>query len=279
MTMLIKPHQYSTWMTSRKISNRQWVEILARPRVYAEKSSAPLVIWGNMVDKTEPDLQTNMPRCTGNNIAYITALQVDIDNGCTIDEFTREYDKYSFQLYTSYSYGYKPSDRFRAIFPLAERIYMEHICPSTKKVMRDVFPMVDVTCFDKGHWQILPALREPKSPYRYLSHDGKKLSEFTVDRFSKLFEEYDTVRKLNDQIRELDRVGKQKPESNYSKALEWAQQQIDGAEEGSRNRTYFSVLNWLHSKVGCDLYDVLDLEVPSDMQDEFTEMAARIFNQ
>lgn len=279
MKVLLKPNQYSTYMSYIDVTTTQWNSLITKPMVLSNKDEAPLLIWGHPVDSPEPDLVSRKPRCTGANIDHINALQIDIDGGYPIDDFVKEYSKYSFQLYTSYSHTYKPGgDRYRVIFPLTEPIYMKHVCPPTRSELSRVFPMVDSTCFDRGHWQIIPCIRSNTATYRYIQNKGERIAEFPVSKFSVMAEDYATYRALNDQIQRLDRVGHQKENQSYAKALEWAQNQINGIPEGRRNTEYFRILSWLHTKVECDLYDVLDLEVPDDMRDEFVEMASRIFN-
>lgn len=261
------------------VSPYAWTEVLTHPRIIEDKKLAPLIIYGRMTDNVELSY-SGQPRCTASNLDYITVLQVDYDDGMKIDEFVQKYKDYRFDLYTSYNHGFKPNDRYRIMFPLAERIYMRHICPPTKQLLVDFFPGVDTSCFDRGHWQVLPAVRSNDAPYRYVRNQGKPLDLFPVSKFEQLADDWDTYHKLNQQIQELDKIGRQKPKEHnpHAKALEWAQNQIDNIPEGQRNPEYFRILNWLHNKVECDLYDVLDLNVPADMQDEFTEMASRIFN-
>lgn len=261
------------------VSSDAWTELITHPRIIDDKSKAGLIIWGRMTDNVELSY-SGLPRCIKDNLDYITVLQIDYDDGMTIDEFVQKYKDYRFDLYTSYNYGFKPNDRFRVMLPLAERIYMRHICPPTRELLEETFPGVDVTCFDRCHWQVLPYVRSEDAPYRFVRNPGKLLDLFPVNKFADLADDYDTYRTLNQQIRELDKVGKRPPReyNPHAKALEWAQNQINETPEGRRNSEYFRILMWLKNKVECDLYDVLDLEVPCDMQDEFTEMAARIFN-
>ena len=279
MKVLLKPNQYSTYMSYVDVTTEQWNNLIAHPMVLANKDEAPLLIWGKPVDTPELDLVSRKPRCIGANVDHINALQIDIDGGYPIEDFVKEYGKYSFQLYTSYSHTYKPGgDRYRAVFPLTEPIYTKHICPPTRDELKRVFPMVDATCYDRGHWQIVPCIRSNTATYRYIQHQGERLNEFPVSKFSVMAEDYETYRALNNQIQQLERVGRQKENKSYAKALEWAQNQINEIPNGQRNSEYFKILNWLHSKVDCDMYDVLELEVPDDMRDEFVDMVSRIFN-
>lgn len=261
------------------VSKDAWTRLIEHPMIIDDKAKAPLIIWGKMPETVELSF-SGRPRCIKENLDYITVLQIDYDDGLTIDEFVQKYKDYRFDLYTSYNYGFKPNDRFRVMLPLPERIYMKHICPPTKELLTDAFPGVDSTCFDKCHWQVLPAVRSADAPYRVVRNQGKLLDLFPVSKFEQLADDWDTYHKLNQQIHELDKVGKAPPKERnpHAKALEWAQQQIDETPEGQRNREFYRILMWLKNKVECDLYEVCDLVWPADMEDEMQDMVARLFN-
>lgn len=261
------------------VSADAWTHALTHPRILDDKAKAPLIIWGRMPEKVELSY-SGKPRCIKENLDYITVLQVDYDNGMPIDEFVQKYKEYRFDLYTSYNHGFKPSDRYRIMFPLAERIYMRHLCPPTRELLVNTFPDVDVTCFDRCHWQVLPTIRAEGAPYRVVRNQGKKLDLFPVNKFAQIADDYDTYNKMQQQIRELDKVGKAPPKEHnaHSGALKWAQEQIDNTPEGGRNREFFRILNWLKNDVECDYYEVSDLTWPSDMQEEMNGMVNRLFN-
>ena len=269
---LCKPHQYSTYMRYAQIDANAWNRMIASPLILANKAMAPLSIWGRMKETVEIDPTSGYPCCTAVNVGSLSALQVDVDNGCSIDEFVKCFHRYSFQLYTSYSYGvFKPGYRFRVIFPLKEILEMDWFVPPVKEYLIKLFDMCDISCFDKGHWQILPCISSKDAPYQYLQHQGEKLS-FASENFSKMAEEYQQDAHWRREIRKADFSI-----TPHAGALKKAQEIIDNAVEGTRNRTMYSVLKWLHDKVQVDSNEVYELTPPSDMDTEFCQMIVRIW--
>lgn len=258
-------------MIQSSITTERWNRLISNPLIVDDKMKAPLVIWGKPTDMVQLDTEGYM-RCIADNLLYISALQVDIDNGCRIEEFVHDYHRYSYQLYTSYSYGYKEGDRFRAIFPLKEYMYMKHICPPTKQILMDMFPMVDVTCFDKCHWQIVPCIRSRQSPYRYMQHDGEKLS-FALENFAKIASEYNEDRHWKKEIAEADKD----PNAKHDGALKYVQKIFDATTEGSRNRTVYAKLMWLRDTVGVTYSEVLTLKPPMGFDSEYSKMVERLY--
>lgn len=272
MLVILKPNQYSTYMKYAKVSTDGWSRLIASPAVIANKDDAPLVIWGHMKDVVEIDPVYNKPRCTAENIDKMYALQIDVDNGMKIDDFVRDYHRYAFQLYTSYSYGYKEGDRYRVIFPLAEPIRTEWLVAPVKQLLHDMFDCVDTSCFDRGHWQILPTVRSQESPYRYIQHDGERLS-FAKDNFAQLAREYKEDAHWRREIAEADRD----PRSNHDGALKWVQRIFDETQEGSRNRTVYAKLMWLRDTVGATYNEVISLHAPAGFDEEMNKMIERIY--
>jgi hypothetical protein len=132
--------------------------------------------------------------------------------------------------------------------------------------------MVDMTCYDKGHWQIIPCIRAKDAPYEYRQHDGKRLS-FKSDNFAKIAEEYDEVAEARRSFMEADRD----PSANHCGALEYVQRIFDETTEGSRNRTVYAKLMWLRDSVGCTANEVINLRPPIGFDDEFNRMVQRLF--
>ena len=99
-------------MYPAEITADAWLEMLKNPPVFTDKDRAPLAIYGTMSSSPEGVEVGGMmrPRCTGANVASIYALQLDYDDGITIRQFSEQYFRYRWTLYTSYSYGYKPND-------------------------------------------------------------------------------------------------------------------------------------------------------------------------
>lgn len=273
MKTMCKPNQYSTWMAYVDISTDVWNRLITDPRVLPSKDAAPLLIWGRMCDTVEMDPVYMKPRCIGDNVYKMYALQVDVDGGYPISWFERDYSKYSYQLYTSYSHTFKEGgDRYRAIFPLAEPLYVKHLVKPVKDILHDFLPMVDRTCFDKAHWQIIPCIRAKDAPYEYRQHDGKRLS-FKGENFAKIAEEYSEVAEARRSFMEADRD----PSANHGGALEYVQRIFDETTEGSRNSTVYAKLMWLRDSVGCTANEVINLRPPIGFDDEFNRMVQRLF--
>lgn len=271
MQFLLKPHQYSTWMRYSKITTEAWNWLIANPMIKPDKAGAPLAIWGDMVQNPEIDYEYNQARCTGDNVDKLFALQVDVDNGCTIDDFVKCFHRYSFQLYTSYSFGFKEGFRFRVIFPLKEYLRTSWLVPPVKESLIKLFDMCDISCFDQAHWQCLPCIRDKDAPYKFMQHEGERLS-FALENFEKMATEYQQDAHWRREIRKADYST-----TPHAGALKKAQEILDNAVEGTRNRTMYSVLRWLHDKVQVDEGEVYELSPPCDMDTEFAQMIVRLW--
>ena len=272
MYLLLKPNQNSTWMCYAPITTERWNKLIAQPYVISDKAKAPLSIWGRMSPTVELDPVAKQPRCTAENVGKLFALQIDVDNGCSIDDFVKCYHRYSFQLYTSYSYGvFKPGYRFRVILPLAEPLETSWLVPPVKDNLIKIFDMVDVSCFDRAHWQILPCISSKDAPYIYMQHQGERLS-FARENFEQMARDYQDNAHWKREIRKADYST-----NSHAGALASAQKRLDEAFEGNRNRTMYSVIRWLKDTVGCDEDEVMGLNPPYGMDDEWTKMVLRIY--
>ena len=176
MKFLMKPHQYSRTMQAWSMTSEQWTGMFMNPPVIADKSRAPLAIYGTMSLAPELDAESGLPRCTGANVDSLYALQLDYDSGISIEKFRERYAQYRWSLYTSYSHGYKgDGDRFRVVMPLASP--MPCAVLRSQRVRKNLttwhFPGADPTFADRGHWQILPCVRAEGAPYVHLQNAGE----------------------------------------------------------------------------------------------------------
>lgn len=272
MQVLLKPHQYSKYMKYVTITKEWWDKLISHPYVIPNKDEAPLVIWGRMADMVEIDEVSRKPRCIGTNVGRMDCIQVDYDSVCSIEEFVKCYHRYAFQLYTSYSYTFKPGDRFRAIFPLAESIRCEWLVRPVKDILWKMFPEVDMTCFDQAHWQILPCIRSADAPYRFMQHQGERLS-FKDDKLEEVAKEYREDFHWKRAIAEADRD----PNANHNGALAHVQKVFDCTTEGSRDTTVYKEVMWLKDTVGCDYNEIISLRAPFGFEEEFIRKVDRIF--
>lgn len=273
--MLIKPKQYSKYMLARSMSSDQWQHRLENPPVMA-KDSAPLAIWGTMTDTVELDNESNQARCIGANIESIYCLQLDYDNGnMSIDRFKKEYGQYRFTLYTSFSHGYKNpgTDRFRVILPLSSPLPVHVLqCPRVKENLKWWWPDCDETCFDCGHWQLLPVVRSQDSPYIWYKSEGQRKWGLDWSEYERWHGEWRDEMLHRKELAQAN----QDEGKDHSGAVKYVQDVLDGTAEGSRNRTLFSKLNWLHD-IGARYDEAAQLVVPEDMQREFEGMLTRIW--
>lgn len=178
MNFLLKQNQFCKHMVPCSITSEDWIRMLKQPPVFADKTRAPLAIYGTMASDPEPvEVHgMNRPRCTGENVDTIYAMQLDFDSGFSIRQFCENYSKYRFTLYTSYSYGFKEGDRFRVIMPLATP--MPCYLLNNKRVRNNLlwhFPHVDESCTVRGHWQILPCVRSKGAPYLFTQNKVDQL--------------------------------------------------------------------------------------------------------
>lgn len=273
MRFLLKPFNESKFMRVANITKSQWNSLISAPLVYEFKDNAPLAIWGRLTDTVEPDEESHQPRCIADNVHSIYALQVDVDNGCTMDEFARDYHRYSYQMYTSYSYGFKQGDRFRAIFPLAEPIMTRWLVPPVKKILKNMFDMSDESCFDRGHFQIMPVVRAKDAPYIYTQHDGELLS-FKHDNFERLADEYD--KELDAFKKKLD--ADRDKDADHTWILNCVQKDFDATLEGSRDITVYCKVNKL-IRYGCSYAEIMSLRPPMGFEAEYVKKVNYIFNK
>lgn len=268
MRFILKRKKETTAMSYCNITKEQWDNLLEHPPVREDKSLAPLAIWGRMTPTVELN-EYGEPRCIGANVLDMYALQIDVDSGCSIDSFISDYHRYRFSLYTSYSYGYKQGERFRVIFPLKERLYTDWLVRPVKDYLVELFPMSDVTCFDRGHFQILPCVREKGAPYKYIRHDGELLS-FAHQKFADMASEYSESAHWKREISEADRD----PYAKHDAMIAKAQTAFDNATEGTRDKTVYGWLRWLKGK-GCTYAEVSRLRPPSGFEEEFNNKLRR----
>jgi hypothetical protein len=176
MNFLMKTHQYSKTMQTWTMTAAQWTEMLEHPPVIPDKSRAPLAIYGTLAANPELDPETGLPRCLGANVETLYALQLDYDSGMTIERFKERYGKYRWTLYTSHSHGYKGEyPRFRVVLPLKDPLPCNVLrsCRVRKNLATWHFPGADPTFAERGHWQIVPCVREEGAPYIHVRNPGE----------------------------------------------------------------------------------------------------------
>ena len=281
---LVRSNIYSDFMQPARIDRLNFRRMIQVPAIYERKEAVPVALYGEMV--ANPILNDNgQIRPLGANVDRLSCIQLDYDDGKTIDEFVTEFDgKFRFALYTSYNYGFKPNDRFRVIIPLESPFPCSECNQYFTKAMDSIFHC-DVSCWSRGHMQCVPAVRSRIAPYRYYLCDRgpyfkipwnlvqnekeKAMAIFTFNvALQSWWDRCDNVLGI--------RRDEPDPEAMRQAALKWAQEQFDQCPVGSRNNTMFSVLSWLKSK-GVTGDQVFMLTPPIGISDEYDKMIERIF--
>lgn len=271
MNYLYKPINDVKYMFPRHMTAKEWNRLISHPYIQDQKDEAPLAIWGKMVDNPDIDIESGKPRCTGANVEEIYALPVDVDNGTTMEEFERDFSRYSYQLYTTYSWhNGKPGDRFRIFFPLAEPIKVRWLVRPVKDKLIDLFSMADSTCFDQGHFQVLPCIGGDDKDYRYVQHVGERLS-FKYDNFERMANEYinDMLAKANTRIDNDD---------DHTWVLNCVQKIFDNTYEGERDKVVFKEIHYMIRK-GCSYGEILSLRPPVGFDEEYVKKVNYIFSR
>lgn len=274
MIALYKPFNGSSYMQPIRVTRDQWNRLIANPMVLNDKKKAPLMIFGSMAEYVELDNESGKPRCTGANIDELYALQVDVDNGTTMEAFERDFHRYSYQLWTTYSWhNGKEGDRYRAVFPLKEPIKVRWLVKPVKDILINLFDMADQSCFDRGHWQCLPCVGGRDKPYRYVQHQGEYLS-FSHENFGKMAEEYENDMKAYLQKLHDDRD----PGEDKSWMLRHTQNVFDKTVEGERDKTVYSKLSWLRDE-GFSYNDVMSLRPPYGFEMDYVKKVNYVFSK
>lgn len=260
MKFLFKPHQFSKTMRYCEADSNWWDEIIANPPVIKSKDKCPLAIFGTPVPYPEKDPDTNEPRCTGANVDSIYALSLDYDSQQTIDNFMYQHRGLRYSLYTSYSYGVKPHDRFRVVVPLAKPLPCELLqCRRVKTNLLFHWPMVDECCFDRGHWQILP-VRNPEGRYEFIKNHG---DPWTYDL--ETYREWMELEKAEREAR-LKAAAENADENTQERIRAWTVHKLAELEVGAGTR-YAQVKSLLAWAMANGLGDSV-LTIPCPWEDE-----------
>lgn len=286
MIYLLKRDTFRKDMEYKNISADMFTSLVNDPLIIPCKQYTPLWIFGKMSSEVSIDQFTRNPRCAAENIDSLYCLQLDYDSGMTIMEFRERFSEYSYALYTTYSYGFKAGDRFRVILPLADKLPVKYLgTPDIKQELIDYFDGVDVSCFDRGHWQCMPAIREKGAPYYSYINKGKR---WGTDNWSQYDDQYASHEQVMAEYR-MQLARKRQaiqdaaenflvvpPCNNFDALLRIAQERIDDTTEGSRDTTLYKTLNYLHDQ-GVDASDALTLDVWEGFQSVLEDKVSRIW--
>ena len=240
MRFLVKPNQYSKTMRYLEAPQGWWDATLVNPPVFPNKGKCPLAIFGTPVPSPEHDMDSGSMRCIGANLQSIYTLAIDYDNGISIEQFKDEYRDRQYSLYSSYSYGVKPGDRFRVIVPLDKPLPCELLtCKRVKQNLLFNWHGVDECCFDRGHWQILPA-RNPAGEYIYYKNKGERW-DFDLDSYRQWKAQEDAEREQR-----MKEIAAHKDDKTQERIKNWLVAQLDELEcgAGTRYARVKSLLAW-----------------------------------
>lgn len=278
MDILIRKHFYDKSLWHWCPSSENWLRLIKKPFVCVNKEEAPLGIYGTLVDNPAINPLTLQPQYIGANIASLYFLQLDYDSSISIDEWVADNKNLSYVLYTSHSHGYKGDhDRFRVILPLDKPLDCDMLDYYFKKAMINEFGC-DPSCFDRGHCQLVPVIRDANSPYRWAYNKGTK---YSID-WSKVEAERERGHNEIDFQHAAAMFNKKygnpvTEKEEEERMLRWAEKALGEMHEGERNRTSFEILTYL-KRHGLDFMcvDRLAQSVEADFIDEFMRMAARL---
>lgn len=279
MITLVKPNFFSGDMKPFDATADAWLLFLNNPIIRKDKTDAPLFTYGVPVKKPEPGSDFGFIHAVSGNIASYRAIQLDYDEGVTMDAFIRTYGKlFAFWAYTTHSYGFKEGDRFRVVIPLSRSLPTEYMGIGYTKVMEHEFPGCDPSCFARAHFQAFPCIRAPGAPFRF--HINRHRDRYSIP-FDKVIEENRRSARLlrADQafLSWNAQFGDEDSDARRIKAqLKWAQDKLDEAREGNRNMTMFSVITYL-CRQHVPEYAAYDLVPPAECENEWAGMLKRIY--
>lgn len=288
--ILLKPYFKTDAMKASVITEEKLIERIKNPIVKQDKEMAPLYIFGTPNFPYIPSVDDReAAHACFDNIKNYEAIVLDFDAGRTVDSFIEDFkDKFKFFLYTSYNHGYKPTPRFRVIIPLLKPIPMHMLDGGGyRRIMSGMFPDIDATSFDRGHFQVIPCVRQQGDPhYRYFINNSNRLFYITEEQIKAADR---TVERLQDQMRWFSEAAQRLNEELYGRRweeedeerriqnqLKWAQSYLDtNCFQGNRDICCFEVLKYL-SRNGLISY-AWSLQVPSDFQKEWDAKVRRFY--
>lgn len=274
MKILYKKYKFSKTMITKYIDDKSYINMIQKPLIIDNKDNIPLYIYARMKTlnlNLEPQYQ--LPKCISDNIDYMFAIQLDFDNGFSIEQFKEQYKHLKYILYTSWSYGFKPNDRFRVILPIKEKLPIKYLVPSVKNNLHLMFKEADITCFDKAHWQAAPAIRISSAPYYYYINKGEIL-DLPMDKYKDSYEQF----VIDEQRKKIEASSNININDDFTRALIKAQKLIDEIPVGAgvRNKRLYSILAWL-KKIEAPLSDVYKLNIWSDYDKDFNNMIKHLW--
>jgi len=284
MIALVKQYFWTDAMRYTEITAKRWLELLEHPLVREDKRNAPLAVYGDLVDTPMPSNDDPCrPRAVWDNISCYHCLQVDYDNGRTMDDFIDEYkDKCAFWCWTSHSNGFKQNERWRAVIPLDEPLQTSEMGHAYREVMGELFPGSDLSCFDRAHFQVLPVIRPDGAEfYKYYINRSKKRFSIPKDLVK---ERAESITRRNEYCNLFSEASEELRSQLYgdryddddlriANQLRWVQNQLETIYEGNRNNVIFACFGYMQRNGLLDYAHTID--VPPIAYDEWYKMMKR----
>lgn len=146
--------------TDAKVCTATWLDVcamLAKRKFHSEKFAAPAF---------SPVLLCT-PKRKNENVLFVSMLVLDIDHGCTFDEFKSMSSQYEFFAYSTHS-NLPDHPKFRAVFPMVSdvaaadwpRVYQA-------AVARLANGLADISCKDRSRLYFLPSCPKDKEQFAF----------------------------------------------------------------------------------------------------------------
>lgn len=286
MICLVKPYTMTDACKLCDMSKEGMVKLVQNPRVREDKKQIPLFAWGNPKSPWIPsDDDYNSMAAISDNIKEYTAIQLDFDDGwMSVDQFIAENSDYRYYLYTSYNHGFKgDGDRFRVIMPLSTPLDPYDMGGAYKRYMGTLYPHCDMSCFDRAHFQCIPAVRPDGGMEKYRYHINDVNTLFTVDidavkQIAKQMHEEQVHIQWFEEAREkwntaLYGERERSDEERIQNQLNFAQSLLDNAVIGNRHNACWECACYLERKGLIEYSHVM--QPPLDADEEWNRVLAQ----
>lgn len=286
MICLVKPYTMTDACKLFDMSKDNMVKLVQIPRVREDKKQIPLFAWGNPKSPWIPsDDDYNSMAAISDNIKEYTAIQLDFDDGwMSVDQFIAENSGYRYYLYTSYNHGFKGNgDRFRVIMPLSKPLDPYDMGGAYKRYMETLYPHCDMSCFDRAHFQCIPAVRPDGGMEKYRYHINDVDNLFTVDidavkQIAKQMHDEQVHIQWFEEARErwntaLYGERERTDEERTQNQLNFAQSLLDNAVIGNRHNACWECVCYLERKGLIEYSHVM--QPPLDADEEWNRVLAQ----
>lgn len=131
-TCAMKTHHsgqvFTTSMKSTMVEYdyNRFAQFVAQPVIVKQKIDAELIAFYGISSK--PELSPSGVRRIKENITSIDVLMLDIDSGCTMEEYCSNLDRLGFEYHAYSTFSSKPGfEKFRVMLPMASNMPAYHL--------------------------------------------------------------------------------------------------------------------------------------------------------